>query len=241
MTDKQKSFKGTGYGVDLLDELDRNTKFARNKSIKHFLKYFLAIIFIECILAYLLELKFGYIWGAVVVISALFIYFFDTRKYYEELESLLNIVSHIRDLKDSPNARGEIKVFINNYNINIERAKLLLDLLKSFSPIPIIVFLSGLLLNTDLKNFTFLFDDLSSISYYKTAYLIAIMVLFIVYMAKIFKTWDRYKFLQFRMLQYQNAYDELEEKAKVKKEEKEEKEKKEKKEKNEEKEEKEEK
>lgn len=221
MTDKQNSLKRTGYEVDLLDELANNTKFAWKKSFQHFLKYFLIIIFIEYILAYLLELDFGYKWFLVLGISGLCIYLFDTRKYYKELKSLMDVISHIRELKGALNARGEIKGFINNYNMNIERAKLLLDLLKSFSPIPIIVFLSGLLLNAELKNFTSVFDNLSSISDYKTTYLIAIMVLFIIYMTMIFKTWDRYKFLQFRVLQYQNAYDELEEKAKVKKEEKE--------------------
>ncbi|MRC18368.1 hypothetical protein GH866_22500 [Bacillus thuringiensis] len=221
MNDKKSNFKQTDYEIDLLDELKTNKKFAWKNSFKHFLKHFLIITLIEYVLAYLLGLNFGYKWGLVFVISGLCIYLFDTRKYYIELKSLLDVISHIRELKNSFNARGEIKRFINTYNMNIERAKLLLDLLKSFSPIPIIVFLSGLLLNAEFKKITSALNNLSNISNYKTIYLVAIIVLFIVYMTMIFKTWDRYKFLQFRVLQYQNAYDVLEEKAKLEKEAKE--------------------
>lgn len=146
------------------------------------------------------------------------IFFLDAKKYYKELRSLLDIITHIREIKaNKENAKGTLKHFINTYSMSMDREKLKLDLLKSFSPIPVFVFICGIIFsaNSEIVNILLNTSDPLTLGVFslKTTVLVIIILFIIVYIFNIFKAWDRYKFLQFRGLQYQNSYDELKEKG----------------------------
>lgn len=207
---------------DAFDEMKKNKKKALKYSIWHFAKYYISSISFIFISSYLFNINLN--WKsviAIIIIPALIISF-EGRKYYKELKSLMNVYTHIRDIKQRSNPKGNLKKQINIFTMAIERSKLLLDLLKSFSPIPIIVFIIGIIFSTNNTVILSLLNtnDSLTISLFSIKTIISIIIiLFItIYALAIISTYDRYKYFQLHGLEYQNAYDELKESDESKKE-----------------------
>ncbi|GLI85195.1 hypothetical protein ANABIO32_29190 [Rossellomorea marisflavi] len=183
----------------------------KKTALRYSIKRFFISIIIPCIilivLSQLLNLNRNYIFIISALIAVYLIY--QAYRYYDDFLNFLMITYHIDTLKDKKNANIRLKEMINTNSMMLERFKLLLDLLKSFSPIPIVVFTLTLLRQIKFENG--IINEILEITI-ENKIVYGLLLIFIVWYAiKIFNTWEKYKTIQFRNLQYQNAYDKIRE------------------------------
>ncbi|WP_256816044.1 hypothetical protein [Cytobacillus sp. Bac17] len=149
--------------------------------------------------------------------TGLFIFIiYRTISNFNFLKKSLDHYTFVSELKKNPYPRSELITVINSYKTIADKLKLYIDILKSFSPVPIIVFILGLLLNN--KNFSSLtaiqsfIKKLSPSNSLDSIYTIFTILVVVLYFWSLFATYFKYKAVQDRLLVVQNAYDEIKEK-----------------------------
>ncbi|MHC5530548.1 hypothetical protein [Priestia megaterium] len=193
----------------MIDELEENSKNAKRTVFVDLIKSIISAAVVIGVFSYLFGVETLY--STTVGILILIYLIYKSYKYYKELNGILNIHTHIENIEQRDNPKGELKKMINTHNMMLDRFKLKLDLLKSFSPIPIIVFISGLFVSSqfDTKLTPWVFSTVLS---GKSLYTITMVMFVAWYIVTIRITWNNYEIMQFRNLQYQNAYDKINEK-----------------------------
>lgn len=131
---------------------------------------------------------------------------YQSHKYYKDLKGLLDINTHISEINQGENPKSKHQQMINTHNMMLERCKLKLDLLKSFSPIPIVIFISGIFVNSD-AGMELIYFQLETLFSIESIYTTVVALFLVWYINSIRTSWDKYKTVQLRNLQYQNAYD----------------------------------
>jgi hypothetical protein len=189
-----------------MEELLTNKINAIKYALKQFFKNIIIALFFIGGAKYILKIENTY---SIIVAVIIFIYIaFQSVKYYKDLKNFYNIKTHISEINKRDNPKGALKGMINTHTMMLERFKMKLDLLKSFSPIPIIVFISGIFINIDIKTGIIPWIAEPTIST-KSIFALFMMLFIIWYSVSLITTWDKFKTLQFRNLQYQNEYDKL--------------------------------
>lgn len=207
---------------DAFEEIEKNRYITLKYSLLHFVKYYLSSLIVIFISSYLFNVNLNWKSVLAIIIIPAIIIFFEGKKYYKDLFSLMNVYTHIHDIKKRSNPKGNLRKQINIFTMSIERSKLLLDLLKSFSPIPIIVFIFGIIFSTNNAVILSLINthDALTVGLFSIKTVISIIIILFItfYLLAIISTYERYKYFQLRGLEYQNAYDELKEDDESKKE-----------------------
>lgn len=72
--------------------------------------------------------------------------------YYKNLLGVLERSDVIYKIKQNYNAKERLYYFVVFYSERIDQCKMKIDILKSLTPVPIMVFLLGILLNSDISN-----------------------------------------------------------------------------------------
>lgn len=190
-----------------MDELLTNKQNAKKYALKQFFKNILISLFLIGGVKYILKIEKATYFIIVAIIILIYLAF-QSFKYYKELKTFYDIKTQISGIKDRVNPKGALKGMINTHTMMLERFKLKLDLLKSFSPIPIVVFISGVFINIDINTGIIPWITEPTIST-KLIFGLLMMLFIIWYIVSLIVTWDKFKTIQFRNLQYQNEYDKL--------------------------------
>lgn len=178
-----------------------NKKVSLKNSISYFLKNVLVGVLIVSGAYSLLTLKNNtlspeYFWIASV--SILGVNFFQARKFYKDLALQLDVKTFITNIETETNDKRSVVGRLNKqyryYDQRTEELKLKLDLFKSFSPIPLVVFILTLMQGNTI---TFLFDAniFKSISFLSLHSIFTFSVLIFItwYTATVIQTWFLYK------------------------------------------------
>lgn len=162
------------------------------------------------------------VFGTIILVI---LYIYRTFQNYIFLRNSLDQQTIISDRKFNKYARSYFIQCINTYSMLSERFKLKIDIIKSFSPVPIIVYLLGLLMtnnhfntSTSIRKFM---KSLKISNSLHSVYALITTITIIFYMWLLIANYSKYKNTQQRLLDCKNAYDEIKEKSEIDKKEKE--------------------
>lgn len=85
---------------------------------------------------------------------------YSTYKIASHVIDNVNFKGELRDLKRDSNGKEILFSMYNDYYCYIEENKLRLDMYKSFSPIPIVVFSLGIIIKWDLNKLSLYFENI---------------------------------------------------------------------------------
>lgn len=136
---------------------------------------------------------------------------YSTYKISSEAVYSVNFKTELSDLKREQH-KGEIKLLsiYNRYSNYIEENKLRLDIYKSFTPIPIVVFLLGILIKWDFNKLSLHFENILNFKL-ELNYIIGgtILLIGVWYVISYRKYWVYHKNLLRRYTEVKTAYESL--------------------------------
>ncbi|MFC9542957.1 hypothetical protein ACFTQ7_24415 [Lysinibacillus sp. NPDC056959] len=135
---------------------------------------------------------------------------YSTFKISSQAVYSVNFRREIFDLKRETD--GEVKLLsrYNNYSNYLEENKLRLDIYKSFSPIPIVVFSLGILIKWDLNKLSLYFENILNFKLELNSIIGGVIFLLgIWYIISYSKCWAYHKNLLRRYAEVKTAYESL--------------------------------
>ncbi len=135
---------------------------------------------------------------------------YSTYKIASHVVNNVNFKSKLWDLKRVSNGEVRLLSIYNDYNNYIEENKLRLDIYKSFSPIPIVVFSLGILIKWDFKKLSLHFENILNFKLELNTIIGGVILLLgIWYIISYRKCWAYHKNLLRRYAEVKTTYESL--------------------------------
>ncbi|MGE7912502.1 hypothetical protein [Lysinibacillus xylanilyticus] len=133
----------------------------------------------------------------IVLVGILIFIIYRSYKDFSKKVDYLDTTDLIYEISKKEDGKERLYRFMMLYSETIDKSKLKIDILKSFTPIPIIVFFLGVLWNSDISilgvSFTFL-DNIKNFSASSAQILVLIMfITFFYYLYSFSSAWSTYK------------------------------------------------